>query len=180
MGASCVREGPLCCDGGAGAVKDFPPYYCGVFLSVDLDKQEGERGISAYFGPGGTVLLLRVLSFSKIRRSIYSSGRWLSGFFLCHRGTGIPGTSFALPLLVILQNKARLGRGRGLGGGAQPFRSAARKGVRVVLFARAKGVPPPPKTTSIYPRLANSLLRDFFSSGRNPPAGFSRRGARLA
>ena len=30
-------------------MKDFPPYYCGVFLSVDLDKQEGERGIFAYF-----------------------------------------------------------------------------------------------------------------------------------
>ena len=94
---------------------------------IGLGKQEGERGISAYFGPGGTVLLLRVLSFSKIRRSIYSSGRWLSGFFLCHRGTGIPGTSFALPLLVILQNKARLG---GLGGAAFSQRREKKRSYR--------------------------------------------------
>ena len=82
VGASCVREGPLCCDGGAGAVKDFPPYYCGVFLSVGLGKQEGARGISAYFGSGGTALL-----------SIYSSGRWPSGIFLCRWGR----TDSALP-----------------------------------------------------------------------------------
>ena len=50
----------------------------------------------------------------------------------CRRGTAIRALSRAFPFPVILLNKARWGRGGGRGR-AQPFHSAARKGVLVVL-----------------------------------------------